>query len=137
MDSIVELTAEECLSLLRTKVVGRIGLATDAGVRIFPVNYTVSEDRIVFRTLPYGAIATSAHGAHVAFEVDELDDELRIGWSVLAVGLCHRVDDPSAVGAIRSEGDVDAWAGGTRTLYFTVRWTELTGRQVGMQDRPR
>ena len=131
MNEVVELTVQECLELLGARTVGRVGLMTEAGIRIFPVNYTVFGDKVVFRTLPYGAIANSAHGAEVAFEVDELDDELRSGWSVLAVGACERVEDPDTVRMIRAEGDVEPWAAGHRNLYFQVSWTDLTGRQVG------
>lgn len=131
VNEIVELTVEECLELLETQRVGRVGLVTEAGLRIFPVNYTVFEDTIVFRTLPYGVIANSAHGAEVAFEVDDLDDELRSGWSVLAVGRCTRVEDPDTVRLIRAERDVEPWAAGQRILYFQVSWVDLTGRRVG------
>ena len=128
---IMELTVDECLALVETRTVGRIGLMTEAGIRIFPVNYTVFADTIVFRTLPYGAIANSAHGAEVAFEVDDLDDELRSGWSVLAVGRCERIEDPATVRMVRSKDDPEPWAGGQRNLYFQVSWTDVTGRRVG------
>ncbi len=130
MNEVVELTVQECLGLLETSTVGRVGLMTEAGLRIFPVNYTVFADTIVFRTLPYGAIANSAHGAEVAFEVDDLDDDLRSGWSVLAVGPCERIEDPATVRLIRSEGGPEPWAAGQRNLYFQVRWTDVTGRRV-------
>jgi hypothetical protein len=109
---------------------------TEAGLRIFPVNYTVLADTIVFRTLPYGAIANSAHGAEVAFEVDDLDDELRSGWSVLAVGPCQRIEDPDMVRMIRSTDDPEPWASGQRNLYFQVSWTDVTGRRVGASSGP-
>jgi uncharacterized protein len=131
VNEVVELTAHECVGLLETKSVGRVGFMTEAGIRILPVNYTVFGDKIVFRTVPYGAIANSAHGAEVAFQVDDLDDELRSGWSVLAVGACERVEDPVTVRMIRAEGDLEPWAAGQRTLYFQVTWSDLTGRQVG------
>jgi uncharacterized protein len=135
VNDFVELTVQECLELLETTTVGRVGLMTEAGIRIFPVNYTVFGDAIVFRTLPYGAIANSAHGADVAFEVDDLDAELHSGWSVLAVGRCERVEDPATVRLIRSEHDVEPWAAGQRNLYLQVSWTDLTGRRVG-ERRP-
>jgi uncharacterized protein len=131
VNELTELTVQECMELLETTSVGRIGLMTEAGIRIFPVNYIVFGDAIVFRTLPYGAIANSAHGAEVAFEVDDLDDEAHSGWSVLAVGRCERVEDPATVRLIRAERDVETWAEGHRNLYFQVSWTDLTGRRVG------
>jgi nitroimidazol reductase NimA-like FMN-containing flavoprotein (pyridoxamine 5'-phosphate oxidase superfamily) len=136
MGNIDELTVEECLSLLETKRIGRIGLTTDVGTQIFPVNYVLSEDQqIVFRTLPYGVIANHAHDADVAFEVDDLDDDTQSGWSVLAVGRCSRISDPSEVHLVREREDPTPWAEGQRILYFTISWTDLTGRQVGSSER--
>jgi nitroimidazol reductase NimA-like FMN-containing flavoprotein (pyridoxamine 5'-phosphate oxidase superfamily) len=137
MAGIDELTVEECLSLLETKRIGRIGLTTEVGPQIFPVNYVLSEEqRIVFRTLPYGVIANHAHEADVAFEVDDLDDAGASGWSVLAVGRCSRIADPSEVHMVRQREDPVPWAEGQRILYFSIDWTDLTGRQVGSAQRP-
>src|SRR3954452_16477567 len=98
MAGVEDLTVEECLRLLETKRIVRIGLTTDVGPQIFPVNYVLSEDqRIVFRTLPYGVIANHAHEAAVAFEVDDLDEDTQSGWSVLATGPCSRIADPTDV----------------------------------------
>lgn len=136
MSQLVELTTEECLILLRTRSVGRIGVVTPSGPMIFPVNYTLSDDMVVFRTLPYGVIANNAHEADVAFEVDSLDEAMREGWSVLATGRSHRVEDPDEVRLIKNELDPEPWADGHRNLYFRVDWTDLTGRQLGSGSRP-
>jgi hypothetical protein len=136
MDNLVELTVEECLALLRRKPVGRIAMATPAGLRILPVNYSVVEDRIVFRTLPYGEIANNVVDAEVAFEADDLDESLARGWSVMAAGRCRRVENPDEVRVIRETANPEPWASGQRNLYFRVEWTTLTGRQVGLPERP-
>lgn len=136
MNEIVELTVEECLSLLRTRVAGRIAMTTPSGLGIFPVNYSIVDDRIIFRTLPYGVIANSVHGTEVAFQIDHTDEDQQRGWSVLAVGTCTRVEDPADVRRIKEEWDPEPWAAGQRNLYFWVDWRNLTGRQVGMPSRP-
>jgi nitroimidazol reductase NimA-like FMN-containing flavoprotein (pyridoxamine 5'-phosphate oxidase superfamily) len=136
MDNLVELTVEECLALLRRKPVGRIAMATPAGLRILPVNYSVVDEKIVFRTLPYGEIANNVTDAEVAFEVDDLDETLQRGWSVMAAGRCHRIEDPDEVHLIRETADPEPWAVGQRILYFRIDWNTLTGRQVGLPERP-
>ena len=136
MADIIELTVDECLSLLETKRIGRIGLTTEVGTQIFPLNYVLSdEQRIVFRTLPYGVIANHAHGADVAFEVDDLEEETENGWSVLALGRCNRIEDPTEVRMVRESEDPRPWAEGQRILYFAIDWKSLTGRQIGTTDR--
>jgi len=136
MSQLVELTTEECLSLLRSTTVGRIGVVTPGGPMIFPVNYSLSGDTLVFRTLPYGVIANNAHEADVAFEVDSLDATMQEGWSVLATGRSHRIEDPDDVRVVREELDPEPWADGHRNLYFRIEWTNLTGRQLGTGSRP-
>lgn len=136
MTQLVELTAEECLALLGTRSVGRIGVVAPGGPMIFPVNYALSDDTIVFRTLPYGVIANNAHEANVAFEVDRLDENMHEGWSVLAIGRSHRIEDPEEVRLIREDLDPLPWAEGQRNLYFRIEWTNLSGRQLGMNSRP-
>jgi nitroimidazol reductase NimA-like FMN-containing flavoprotein (pyridoxamine 5'-phosphate oxidase superfamily) len=136
MGQIVELTAEECLSLLETTSVGRIGVVTSEGPVIFPVNYVVADASVVFRTLPYGVIANHAHEADVAFEVDSLDEAMREGWSVLATGRSLRIEDPGEVRVIHERLDPEPWADGHRNLYFRVAWTSLSGRQLGSGVRP-
>ena len=114
---------EECLTLLQRKQVGRIAMTTPAGLRILPVNYSVVEEQVVFRTLPYGEIANNVVDAEVAFEVDELDESMRSGWSVMAAGPCRRIEDPdrctsSAPPTIPSRGRT---ASGTSTSGSTGR----------------
>lgn len=130
MSHLEELSATECLDLVRGHRVGRLALTTPSGLRIYPVNYAVGEGRLVFRTLPYGEVAQHAVGASVAFSVDDLDEELSSGWTVLAVGTCRRVEDPDEVRAIRGGDDPEPWAPGQRTLYLSLTWDELTGRRV-------
>jgi uncharacterized protein len=125
-----ELKVDECRDLLAGKRVGKLALATEAGLRIYPVNYTLVGDDIVFRTLPYGQIANHAVDAEVAFSVDDLDDDLRSGWHVLAVGTCRRVESAGEVKAIRAEADPEPWAVGQRILYFRIEWRDLTGRRI-------
>ena len=127
----IELSRQECRALLATKTVGRIAFHAGHGLRILPVNYVVHEESIVFRTAEHGVIARSIRVADVAFQVDDLDEQLRAGWSVLAVGRCERITDPALLDAIERGDDPTPWAAGTRDLYFAVTWKGLTGRRLG------
>ncbi len=133
MGALEELTTEECRELLATAQVGRLALGTEAGLRIYPVNFALHGDDIVFRTLPYGQLADNVVDAQVAFSVDDLDRELRSGWHVLAVGVCRRVEATEEMQEVRAEADPDPWAEGQRTLFFRIVCEELTGRRVRTQ----
>lgn len=130
MGTLQELTREECRDLVAGHQVGRLALSTPAGLRIFPVSYTLQGDAVVFRTAPYGDLATHAAQAQVAFSVDDLDVDLRSGWHVMAVGTCRRVEDPDEVRSIREAADPQPWAEGRRSLYFRLTWDDLTGRRI-------
>ena len=137
MADLVDLTVDECLALLSRHTLGRLALMTRAGLRILPLNYALDhDDTIVFRTLPDGVIAASADGAEVAFEVDQVDEETRTGWSVEAVGRCERMEAPGDLRLMAAQGDAVPWVSGDRVLHFRIRWFDLTGRQVGITGRP-
>ena len=127
MTRAVQLTAEECRTLLEQGVVGRVAMATPVGPRITPVNYVVHGDAIVFRTAPYSELSTYGWNADLAFETDRLDDDARLGWSVVAVGRAQAVEDPDEIQRIRRTGDPDPWAPGARHLYVRLVWRQLTG----------
>ncbi len=75
-------------------------------------------------------IARSIRASDVAFEVDDLDEELRSGWSVLVVGHCQRLEDPELT-SVRQSQVPQPWVEGTRELYYAIQWIGLSGRRVG------
>jgi hypothetical protein len=136
MNEVRELSASECAELLRRGVAGRVALSTPTGPHIVPVNYTVVEDAIIMRTSPYSLLGTYGRDTTLAFEIDGLDEENRRGWSVQARGRVEVLTDPDELDTIRDLGQPDPWAGGARSLHLRLRWTELSGRQVGSSWDP-
>ena len=123
------LTREECLALLGETGVGRVAFIGPSGPLIHPVNYLMEHDTIVIRTSPYTRLGERAAGP-VAFEVDDLDPELRRGWSVLVVGNSLPVDDADEAIALRRNGRVASWAGGHRNMFVRITPREITGRRI-------
>ncbi len=126
-----ELSARECLTLLRSGVAGRVALATPTGPHIVPVNYSVVDDAIIVRTSPYSVLGTHGRDTTFAFEIDAFDRERARGWSVQARGRIEALADRTELQAVRDAAEPQPWAGGARPLYLRLRWNELTGRQVG------
>ena len=66
-----------------------------------PVNHLMDEGRIIIRTRLSTAIssvvASADDGAVVAYEADDFDSQSQSGWSVVATGWAHRVNDPGQV----------------------------------------
>lgn len=125
----VELPYSRCAELLRSEEVGRVAVCTPSGPRIVPVNYTVVQDAILFRTTPYSVLGTYAWNSQLAFEVDGLDRERRRGWSVVAIGRGAMVEDSTELAA--SGGNPVPWTAGQRPMLVQLRWENLTGRRIG------
>ena len=95
-----------------------------------PVNYAFSEEGIVVRT-DEGAKLEAGRQRRVAFQVDEIDAETHLGWSVLVRG--HAFDVTNTLGD-RSErlGGVplESWAPGPKARRLLVELGVVTGRRL-------
>lgn len=130
IDSGLELLDEqECWTLLRRGSVGRVGVSIGALPAIFPVNYSIIDDEIVFCTAPGTKLNAALQHAIVAFEVDDFDTATRTGWSVLAVGEAAEVHDVDLLRAIFVVGH-EPWAGGDRSHLVAIRPELLSGRRI-------
>src|SRR3974377_1661696 len=88
------LSNEECQRLLEGGVMGRVGVTVSAIPEILPVNYTLLDGDIVFRTGRGTKLHSATSDAPIAFEVDEADPVTLSGWSVLVVGPPHEIPSP-------------------------------------------
>jgi uncharacterized protein len=125
-----ELSEAECTELLAGHHFGRLGVVSDGAVSIFPVNYVFADGRVAIRTDPGTKLSAAALG-RVAFEIDEVDDGTRTGWSVLLRGTGYDVTDSidTASEQVR-QFPVDAWAPGERASWLRVEPTSITGRRI-------
>jgi len=133
----IELVAEidtlgrdECLRLLATAAVGRVGLLVDGRPEILPVNYALDGDVVVFRTAE-GTVLNQAALSAVAFEVDSFDESMHSGWSVMIHGVAQDIGtaiDPTSERLRRLT--LVTWAPGTRPRWFRVLPERITGRRI-------
>ena len=131
MTEIEELSYDKCRELLAASIVGRVGFNAEDGPRIIPVNFTLVEDSVVFRTTPYSELGRNADDVAMAFEVDHVDYEDHKGWSVLAVGTSRLVEHIGELEDLGGFWNPRPWAGGNRMLYVQLHWSALTGRRLG------
>lgn len=130
MREAAELSYAECRMLLGGGRLGRVAVSTPMGPRIIPLNYTVSEDSIIFRTTPYSLLGTYARNTVLAFEVDEIDEITKQGWSVVAVGRANTIDETDELQRVKELWNPQPWVGGERWMYFRMTFRELTGRRI-------
>lgn len=129
------LSEAECLRLLSPGGIGRIGYLGRTGPAVLPVNFKLHQGAIVFRTerdSPLGEDLRTgiAHAYYkVAFEVDEIDQAAREGWSVLIQGDAHHVDAPDEQAELARAG-VNPWPGGKKELFLRIVPTRITGRRI-------
>lgn len=80
------LTADECWELLASHEYGRLAVSVAGRPDIFPVNYIVFEEAVVFRTAEGSKLASVAINSAVAFEIDGYSREDNTAWSVVLHG---------------------------------------------------
>jgi len=129
--ALVVLPTEECRRLLATRQLGRIGLAGGPFPLILPVNYVLDGEVVVIRT-DSPTITAAADHTRVAFEVDDVDERTRSGWSVLVQALAEEV-----TGARRDElverlraADGSPWAPGEHGHWIRLIPKVVTGRRI-------
>ena len=130
------LEEEEARALLAQSDVGRVGVTIGAIPAIFPVNYAVIGDSIVFRTAPGSKLSAASSGAVVAFEVDDYDRKERSGWSVLVVGHSEVVHDLDTTFKVLDIG-LQPWADGFRSSIVRIAIDMISGRRIVRPRPPR
>jgi len=76
----------ECRRLLDVGSVGRLGFTHGALPAIVPVPYTMWDGTVLITARRGDPVVDATDNQVVAFEADEVDDDLRTGWSVTVVG---------------------------------------------------
>jgi nitroimidazol reductase NimA-like FMN-containing flavoprotein (pyridoxamine 5'-phosphate oxidase superfamily) len=130
-----DLSRPECIALLDSSVVGRIGVTLDRRPVILPVNFAVVDGCILFRTGHGTKLAAATAHVVVAFEADGFEADGAAGWSVLVRGACTEVTDPALLQRMRSV-PLDKWVtDGSADRYVLISLTELSGRRFDRATR--
>ena len=122
--------ATECLALVASHAIGRVGWSSADGPTILPVTYAVWDGVIVFRTASYGALAELRDDREVAFEVDEFDVATRTGWSVLVRGTARAAGNPDELAGRWEHDEPIPWATGVRYLFIAITPGQVSGRVI-------
>jgi hypothetical protein len=123
------LDRDECRRLLGSSNIGRLAYCTDSGPRVVPINYTMVSEALIFRTgmdsEGYGYLINRP----IAFEVDQVDEFLQTGWSVLVVGNAGLMDERS-LRLLDLQQSPQPWPEGRKALVVQLPLTTVTGRRV-------
>jgi nitroimidazol reductase NimA-like FMN-containing flavoprotein (pyridoxamine 5'-phosphate oxidase superfamily) len=123
-----ELSPAECMVLLGSVSVGRVGFTAQALPAVRPVNHIVDGDYVIIRTDISSRITSelrSGLGPVVAYEADVIDPASHLGWSVVVVGVAHRVIEPEEAAEYRRA--LRPWVAGTKDQVIAIHADMITG----------
>lgn len=127
------LDREECLRLLAAEPVGRVAVVVNGRPMIFPVNYALDGESIIFRSDAGSKVAGATRGFPMSFEIDGIDEILHTGWSVVVNGVGHEVVDRTELARLRGL-ELRPWAAGPKPHWIRIQPKTMTGRRVARED---
>ncbi len=124
------LSLAQCLTLLRSRPLGRLAYIDAGQPSIIPVNHLVDGSGVVIRSLSGGKLDAAVVGQPVAFQLDDHDPARGTGWSVLVRGSAMLLDDPSEVARFADE--LESWAidDPTDATWIRIMADEISGRRL-------
>jgi nitroimidazol reductase NimA-like FMN-containing flavoprotein (pyridoxamine 5'-phosphate oxidase superfamily) len=137
------LLSHEALAQLRTgdQPVGRLVLTVAGEPSVFPLNFALDGDAIIFRTQA-GSKLTGITRSLATFEVDQIDASGH-GWSVTFEGLAQEVldADPASLWTRIEALTLESWPGGdrphlVRITPYAVRGTTWTAVEAAATAAP-
>lgn len=128
--TIEDLGRDECLTRMATQRIGRFGVVVDGVPLVLPMQFVMDGETVVFQT-NQGAKVLHAPLTAVSFEVDHVDWDEGVGWSVLIQGV--GADITSAIDK-RSEElralTVHSWAPPPADRWIKIVPQKITGRII-------
>ncbi len=122
--SVRVLDRQECWQYLQAHDFGRIAVAPQGDVAIYPINYVVQSGRIRLRTSPGAKLFALLLNARVAFEIDGQDEDS--AWSVLVRGTAAEAQMPPNLDL--PETNERPWVPGPRDVLVEITADEISGR---------
>ena len=121
------LARTECWRLLANAHMGRLATSAGEQVHIFPINYLVRGETILFRSAEGTKLEEIERRPEVAFEIDGEDS--RWHWSVVVHGIAERIVDPAQVLA-SGVLELVSWSPSDKFSYVRLTPEVVTGRRI-------
>lgn len=120
---------DDCLRLLATATLGRVGLTSDALPYVLPVNFTLVSEHILFRTGRGTKLEAATRNAVVAFEADAIDPMSHTGWSVMVTAIARELADPAHLDP-SSVTAIPRWASRDEGRVIALDTNRVSGRRL-------
>ncbi len=121
----------DCLRLLDSVPVGRVGFLADGEVVILPVNYLMDGPDVIFRTASGSKLSSVGGKNLIGFEADQYDVRTHSGWSVVVSGFIEVVESDAEIERFERLG-LQSWGGAAARdpHWIRIRPTSVTGRRT-------
>jgi nitroimidazol reductase NimA-like FMN-containing flavoprotein (pyridoxamine 5'-phosphate oxidase superfamily) len=117
--------------LLGSATVGRLAVAVANVPDIFPLNFIVDRETVVFRTGEGSKLAALAIESRVAFEADGYDEGLGEAWSVVVKGRAEEIKQLYDV-VEASTFPIFPWQAGSKHRVVRIAVDEISGRRFAV-----
>ena len=126
---LVRLDTSACWRFLGRHDLGRVAVIRFGRPVVYPVNYALDGQSVVFRSAPGSKLLAASNSQPVVFEVDEADALFKTGTSVMVHGQIVEVTDPEERDRLR-QLPIRPWAPGRRDHFLRVEPEWVSGRQI-------
>jgi nitroimidazol reductase NimA-like FMN-containing flavoprotein (pyridoxamine 5'-phosphate oxidase superfamily) len=132
-DPISELATATCWEKLGTQQLGRIVTNAAGILDVFPVNYVVDGESVVFRTAEGNKLVELTLSDEVLFEVDSYTDA--DAWSVIIRGKATKLETEAEIDAAE-ELDLQPFAPTVKRNFVRITADQITGRAFPRGEEP-
>lgn len=128
---LVELDRATCLEHLAAGRFGRIVTTLSGEELIRPVNYVYDPESgsVLIRTHPGSKLYALRQAREATFEIDEIDEQARTGWSVIVRGMVEEITRPWELRRLQ-DLDAEPWAPHSELRWIRIRAFTVSGRRI-------
>ena len=130
------LAPADCWKYLKSSYIGRLAVLNGAVPEIFPLNFMIVGEAVVFRTAPGTKLRALLTGAAVAFEADGMNAYATEVWSVVVKGVPVPFDGDLATLQDAGSGR-EPWQPGLKEHLIQIVPAEVSGRRFAVSPRTR
>lgn len=123
----------DCWDHLNSHELGRLVTSVAGTLDIFPVNYVVDGESLVFRTAEGSKLVELTVNDEVLFEVDDYSSA--DAWSVIVRGHARRIEDLAEREAAEQLG-LSPWIPTLKYNFVRIQATSLSGRAFRRSGEP-
>ncbi|SER50081.1 Nitroimidazol reductase NimA, pyridoxamine 5'-phosphate oxidase superfamily [Propionibacterium cyclohexanicum] len=128
-----EIPEDSAWGYLASVEVGRIAVSAGDLPEIFPVNFCLDGESIVFRSAPGTKLEKLAINEHVVFEADGWNEEG--GWSVVVKGLGALITDEEELARVK-RAPLLPWIPTVKRNWVRITPNRITGRAFFFGPEP-